>query len=94
MIVFDPAKDVVNVAKHGVSLGRAHEFVFEDSLIEADDRFDYQESRWIAYGYLDGRLHVLVFTQRGDTIRVISLRKANQREKRHVEHQRRLRSED
>ena len=90
MIEFDPDKDAANIAKHGVSLARAEDMVFEEALIEADQRFDYRESRWLAYGYLDGRLHVLVFTRRDDITRAISLRKANQREARHVENQRRL----
>lgn len=90
MIVFDPEKDKVNIAKHGGSLSRARDFVFEGSLVEADERFDYREQRWLAYGDLDSRLYVLVFTVRDDTTRVISLRKANEREKRYVENQRRL----
>ena len=90
MIVFDPGKDAANIAKHGVSLGRARDFVFENSLIEADDRFDYEERRWVAYGNLDDRLYVLVFVVRSDMTRVISLRKANEREKRHAKRQGRL----
>jgi len=90
MIIFDPEKDKANIAKHGISLIRASDFVFEASLIEADDRFDYPERRWLAYGDLDSRLYVLVFMVRDDVTRVISLRKANEREKRHVEQQRRL----
>jgi uncharacterized DUF497 family protein len=54
MIIFDPKKDAANIAKHGVSLSRARDFVFENSLVEADDRFDYDERRWVAYGDLDG----------------------------------------
>jgi len=90
MIAFDPDKDAANIAKHGISLARAKDMVFAEALIEADQRFDYRESRWLAYGDLDGRLHVLVFTRRDDIIRAISLRKANQREVRHVESYRRL----
>ncbi len=90
MVVFDPDKDAANIAKHGVSLHRAADIVFEESLVEADARFDYRESRWIAYGKLDGRLYVLVFTRREDRTRAISLRKANQREIRYVEQQGRI----
>ncbi|MBF0169160.1 MAG: BrnT family toxin [Alphaproteobacteria bacterium] len=36
----------------------------------------------MALGYIGHRLHVLIFTQRGHAVRVISLRKANLREKR------------
>lgn len=90
MIVFDPAKDAANLAKHGVSLSRAEDMQMDDALIEVDDRVDYGELLWIAYGELDGRLHVLAFTVRDGRIRAISLRKANRREQRHVEEQRRL----
>lgn len=42
-----------------------------------DERRDYGEARFRAYGWIDGRLHMLAFTMHGDTIRAISLRKAN-----------------
>ena len=94
MIVFDPAKDAVNIVKHGVSLLRADEIQMEEALIEVDDRFDYGEPRWIAYGELDGRLHVLAFTVRDARVRAISLRKANDRERRYVREQRGVGSGD
>lgn len=34
----------------------------------------------MALGFIGDRLHVLVFTMRGQTLRVISLRRANERE--------------
>ncbi len=43
-------------------------------------RRDYGETRYIAVGYLAGRLHVLCFTRVEHGIRVISFRKANMRE--------------
>jgi uncharacterized DUF497 family protein len=84
MLVFDPAKDAVNIAKHGVSLARASEIDFDDALVEVDDRFEYGEVRWAAYGEIEGRLHVLAFTLRDGDVRAISLRKANQREQTYV----------
>lgn len=87
MVVFDPAKDAANVGKHGLSLSRAADMVMDEALIEADERFAYREARWIAYGELDGRLHVLAFTIRDGAVRAISLRKANRREQAHVRHQ-------
>lgn len=45
-----------------------------------DDRADYGELREIGYAAISERLDCVVFTQRGDTFRVISLRKANHRE--------------
>lgn len=48
MIEFDQDKDAANIEKHGVSLKRAGDLVFEDALVEADERFDYRESRcWL-----------------------------------------------
>lgn len=88
MIVFDSDKDAASIAKHGVSLLRADEIQMDEALIEVDDRFDYGEPRWIAYGELDGRLHVLAFTVRDARVRAISLRKANDRERRYVREQR------
>ena len=46
----------------------------------ADDRTDYGEIRFITIGRLDGRMVVMVWTRRGATRRIISLRKANARE--------------
>ncbi len=46
----------------------------------ADERFDYGEPRFVAYGYMNGRLIATVYTQRGNAMRIISMRKANTRE--------------
>ena len=80
MIAFDAAKDQANIAKHGVSLSRAADFVMEMARVSQDDRADYGEERLVAVGPLDNRLYVMIFTLRDGTIRVISLRKANRRE--------------
>ena len=90
MVVFDPEKDKANIAKHGVSLSRAGTMFVDDALIEIDDRRDCGEPRWILYGEIDGRLHVLAFTVREGMARAISLRKANDREQKYVARQRRL----
>ena len=46
-----------------------------------DSRQDYEEDRFITVGLLDTRLVVLVWTPRGEARRIISMRKANDREK-------------
>lgn len=79
-ISFDPVKNARNVKERGLSFERAAEFEFESALFEADTRRDYGEARIRAFGYLDGRLHVLVFVETTGGIRVISLRKTNRRE--------------
>ncbi len=48
--------------------------------VRKDDRYDYEESRFILMGKIDSRLFNVVYTMRDDTIRIISARKANSRE--------------
>ena len=79
-IAFDPAKDAVNRAKHGVSLGEAGGLDWDRVLAIPDARADYGELREIGYGPIGRRLYCVVFVDRGDTRRIISLRKANRRE--------------
>ena len=79
-IEFDPAKDAVNVAKHGVSMALAERICWPDVLCMPDSRRDYGELREIGFAVIDERLYVVVFVQRGDTMRIVSLRKANRRE--------------
>lgn len=56
------------------------EFDFSSALFTKDERRAYAETRYVDLGLLHGRLHVLCFTETGDGIRVISFRKANDRE--------------
>jgi len=82
--VFDPAKDRVNRAKHGVSLALAEVLFAGPHTSITDDRFDYGEVRHVAFGLIGERLFVCVFSDRDLERRIISLRKANKREvKRH-----------
>lgn len=80
-IEFDPAKDRINRAKHGISLAAAADMDFDDALVIEDRRVDYGETRFIAYGLIGDRLHVLWFTIRGSVLRPIGLRRANRRER-------------
>ena len=52
-------------------------------LIELDNRGDYGERRYRLLGSIDGRLHVVIFTERGTKTRIISDRKANPREQKY-----------
>lgn len=62
----------------GVDFAAMRAFDGETARIEADDH--PEEPRWIGHGVIGSRLHVVVFTEHGDRIRIISLRKANPRE--------------
>jgi uncharacterized DUF497 family protein len=50
-----------------------------------DNRKNYGEHRWILMGFLDERLVVAVYTLRGATYRILSMRKANSREEKAFE---------
>lgn len=78
--VFDPAKDAINQAKHGVPLALAEVLFAGPHVSMPDDRFDYGEVRQVAFGFIRDRLFVCVYVNRGMERRVISLRKANNRE--------------
>jgi uncharacterized DUF497 family protein len=85
-ITFDLAKDTSNIAKHGVSLAEATGLEWDEAITWPDQRNDYGESRVIGLGYIGDRLFNVVFVDRGEERRIISLRKANQREvKRYAE---------
>lgn len=82
---WDEAKAQLNLEKHGVAFETVHNFEWETALVLEDDREEYGEDRYRSMGYIGTGLYALVFTFRGDTIRVISLRQATRREKRYYE---------
>ena len=80
---FDPAKDALNLSKHGVSLSRWIDLDIKRTIV--DDRGDYGEVRYRAFGYMDGVAYCLAFTSRDGRVRPISLRRAHTKEmRRHV----------
>lgn len=86
-IEFDTVKNERNIRERGLSFDRVHEFDFEAAIYVVDNRRDYGEIRFRALGYLDKRLHALVFVAIPGGIRVVSFRKANRREVVHYESQ-------
>lgn len=85
-IAFDTNKDAANLEKHGVSLAAAAMIEWDDALTWADDRHSYGEARMCAIAYIGDRLHYVVYVDRAEARRIISLRKANLREvKRYAE---------
>ena len=77
----DPAKNERNLRLRGISFEKVAEFDFNSATFDEDKRKDYGETRTLALGYIGDTLHALVFTLRGGAIRVISLRRANRRER-------------
>lgn len=80
-VSYDPAKSERNQAERGLAFGVAEEFNWSTALIVEDTRKDYEERRYQALGMIGEHLHMLVFTPRVGVVHVVSLRKANQRER-------------
>ncbi len=78
---WDENKRIANIARHNVDFVSAVDFQWDTALETVDDRFDYGEERWVALGFIGKELHVMVYIFRHQNIRIISLRKANKRER-------------
>ncbi|MBW7657583.1 BrnT family toxin [Hydrogenophilus thermoluteolus] len=79
-IEFDPVKRAKTLIERGLDFARAAE-VFAGHHFTAEDlRENYGQRRYITVGKLDGRMVVMVWTPRGEARRIISMRKANERE--------------
>jgi uncharacterized protein len=79
-IAFDASKRLTTLEERGLDMADAAEVVEGVHLTVEDDRCEYGESRYITVGFLAGRMVVLVWTPRGEACRIISMRKANDRE--------------
>ena len=80
-ITFDPVKHAITLAERGLDFEDAGELFRGDTLDWPDDRRDYGELRMLTVGHLRGRMVIVVWTPRGNARHVISMRKANAREK-------------
>ena len=86
---WDEAKRLSNIGKHEIDFADAENFDWNTAAYERVRRGE--EIRFVATGYIHGRLHIVVYTRRGDLKRIISLRKANPRERRRYEQSHRRR---
>ncbi len=83
---WDEEKNKTNVRNHKIDFADAPLIFNSPMFIELDERKDYGEDRWIGIGFLRNIVVVIVFTERRpDTIRVISVRKANKHERKRYE---------
>lgn len=81
-VEFDSVKDQVNRQKHGVSLALGAVILANLIGSEPDLRRDYREARVNAFGIVNDRLYACTYTRRGETYRIISVRKASRQEQR------------
>jgi uncharacterized protein len=80
-IEWDEAKNRANIRKHGFDFADAEEMLRGILVVYADTREDYGEERWMGLGMLAGRIVAIAFAPRdSETVRVISMRKANREE--------------
>ena len=79
-IEFDAAKRDQTLRERGLDMARADEAFAGATLTVSDDRREDGEDRFITIGFLDARMVVAVWTPRRGARRIISLRKANDRE--------------
>jgi uncharacterized DUF497 family protein len=77
---WDEEKRAANLAKHGIDFAEVVRIDLGSAAIVPDRRHDYGEARFRAYARVDGAGRVLAFTWRDGRIRVISLRRARERE--------------
>ena len=82
---WDENKRIANFNRHKVDFTKAIDFEWETAVETIDDRSNYGEERWVTIGFIQKKLHVMVYTIRGNKIRIISLRKANRRESKYYE---------
>lgn len=78
---FNPAKAKSNLKKHKVSFADAEGVFYDPLTIHMDDPDADEEDRWIAIGTGNtNQILVVVYTYRGDEVRLISVRRAARRE--------------
>lgn len=83
---WDKVKNRANIRKHGFDLAEAEEMFRGPFLVRPDTREDYGEKRWIGIGITQSRVAFVAFEERpDDTVRIISLRKANHEERKEFE---------
>ena len=80
MIEFDNTKREITLFIRALDMARANEVFDKSHLDQIDVRKDYGEARIRTFGYLDKRPVFIVWTYRGNIRRIISMRRANERE--------------
>ena len=79
-IEYDEEKRQLTLANRGLDFARAGEVFDGAEFTWVDDRFDYGEVRFNTFGRIDDRLISVTWTARNGKRRIVSMRKANDRE--------------
>jgi uncharacterized DUF497 family protein len=86
-ITYDAEKHALTLAHRGLDFEDTPQVFAGPALTIEDDRQDYGETRYQTLGLLNGRLVMVVWTPRGAARHIISMRKANDRERKKYEAQ-------
>ena len=85
-VTFDPQKNAANLKKHGVSLAEGDGVLNDPLALTIEDDSAEGEQRFVSIGMNSfGSLMVVAYTHRGDDVRLISVRKAEPKERRAYE---------
>ena len=85
-IEFDPDKNLKNIQKHELDFNDVPNLDWQYAMIEQDMRKDYGENRFYALmPGVDCKLYSVTFTMRGSKMRIISYRRARDRERKRYE---------
>ena len=79
-VSYDPVKRHRTLVERGLDFDDAEQVFSSNHLTVPDDRKEYGELRYITIGHLGSRMVVIVWTPRSDSRRIVSMRKANDRE--------------
>jgi len=85
-IAFDPAKRAETLRRRRIDFLHAESVFAGLTYTILDRRFPYSEDRYITVGLLSGRMVIVVWTPTEDGRRIISMRKANDREQARYSH--------
>ena len=85
-VAWDPKKADANFRKHKIRFSDAEAVLYDPIALTIEDQYAQQEKRFITVGSDTlGRILVVVYSYRGDTIRIISARRATSKEKEYYE---------
>jgi uncharacterized DUF497 family protein len=82
VFVWNEAKRLTNLRKHGIDFRDAARIFRGFTLTAEDDRESYGERRYLTLGLLEDQVVSVAHTERGGEIRIISIRKATRHEAR------------
>jgi uncharacterized DUF497 family protein len=83
VVEWDPTKAQQNLRKHGVSFADAVTVLEDERALTDRDVSSEEEERWVTMGIdAEGRVLVVVYTWRGESLRLISARSATRAERR------------